>query len=194
MSRPLLIINPGSTSRKYAVAIGEEILFRASFEKTGGGASVTIASDGQSEERTYDSHRFDDTTDYVLQEAADRGILSEDTPLGAVALRIVAPGSYFQRDRLIDEDYVSRLEAAAKDAPLHIKPELHELVHVGDSMTDVPVYGISDSSFHATIPPHARTYAIAKADTEARSSTKRRMYWARSRHGWSSATWAAAPP
>lgn len=167
MSRPSLIINPGSTSRKYAVALDGQIILRASFEKVGDGASVTLLAGGSSEERIYDSHRFDGTTDYVITEAADRGLLTPDNPLGAVGLRIVAPGTYFQANKLIDAGYIARLEAAAKDAPLHIRPELHELAHVRELMKDVPVYGISDSAFHAGLPDVTRRYAIPAADAEA---------------------------
>lgn len=164
MGDAVLLINPGSASRKYAVALGSKIVLRAHFELAGNGAEVTLITDENIEERTFKSTEFSHTTDYVAKEAVTRGIISDQGELAAVGLRIVAPGTFFQEHQLIDDEFFSKLEAAVKDAPLHIKPELDEIKHVRDILPGMPMYGISDSAFHVGIPDKARRYAIPETD------------------------------
>ncbi len=164
---PILIINPGSASRKYALADGPRIVLRGHFERTPEGAEVTFFdADGGEEKRSLGSASSAHTTDHFVEEAVARGLITQARPIAAVGLRIVAPGRYFQEHKLIDADYAERLEAAMKEAPLHIKPELTELAHLREIISRVPVYGISDSAFHAGLPEVARRYAIDARDAE----------------------------
>jgi acetate kinase len=83
-----------------------------------------------------------------------------------IGIRIVAPGTYFNHHRLIDDEYISFLKKSALIAPLHIQNVLLEIERIRKEIPNVPIYGISDSSFHRRLPMYAKRYAIAKKDTE----------------------------
>lgn len=164
MAYPALLINPGSASRKYAIACGPEIVLRAHFERSGDGAKVTLITAGKTEERSFKSAQFSHTTDYVVKEAVTRKLIAGKSELPAAGLRIVAPGTFFQEHRPVDAKFIDKLKAALKDAPLHIKPELAEIGHLQKILPSTALYGVSDSAFHAHIPDKARRYAIPEKD------------------------------
>ena len=55
---------------------------------------------------------------------------------------------------------------ALKKVPLHLGPALEEIKTIRKSFGEkFPIYGVSDSAFHATIPDHGRLYAIPIKDS-----------------------------
>jgi acetate kinase len=95
----------------------------------------------------------------------DQGLLA-DGQLRGIAIRVVAPGAYFLEDHLIDDEFVARLEAAKRHAPLHIAATLDEVTLLKDQFRNVPAYGISDSAFHITKPDYAWNYGIRLEDAD----------------------------
>jgi acetate kinase len=83
-----------------------------------------------------------------------------------VAMRVVAPGAFFQLHRGIDIEYMHHLERARELAPLHVEPIIKEIQYFKNHFPKVPQVAISDSAFHATIPAHARQYAIPAEDAK----------------------------
>lgn len=84
--------------------------------------------------------------------------------IDAIAFRIVAPGSFFQGHRLIDDEYCRLLAAARSRAPLHIDPILAEIQFFRNRFPTNHLFAISDSAFHTTMPDYARAYALPAAD------------------------------
>lgn len=161
MERNYFIINTGSASRKYALYCGNERVFFAHFENEGGDFVATIES-GESVRREIAETDFNHSLEYVLKELARIGKLSDLTKeIAGIGFRIVAPGAYFLEHRVVDEDFLNRLRAGKKDAPLHIAPMLLGLSEVGRLFPAVPIVGVSDSAFHVSLPPQAFTYAIS---------------------------------
>lgn len=82
-----------------------------------------------------------------------------------IAMRVVAPGVFFQTHRVIDEAYMSELERVSMLDPVHIKPVVAEINFFRGHFPNAPQIAISDSAFHSTIPDYARIYAIPARDT-----------------------------
>jgi acetate kinase len=158
----VLISNPGSASRKYAVFEGEESKLRLHFEHEGGSIIYSV-DNGVPEKLTADIGDLSQTASLLPDLLDQNGI----TTLDAIALRIVAPSSYFLQHRHLDEEAVLRLREQQPRAPLHIGASLQELETLQKTWPDLPVLGISDSAFHATKPDYAWNYGIRLEDADA---------------------------
>ena len=162
-----LVINPGSASRKYALAKKGRILLRGHFEVQDGEAVVTFYdARGSKAQQRVSSHAFAKTTDLFIAEAIARGIIASLKDITVVGLRIVAPGTDFQKSKRITPSYIKRLARVARVAPLHINPELKELRHIQKLLPRAARFAISDSAFHVTLPDVARRFTIPEVDAE----------------------------
>lgn len=158
----ILIVNPGSSSRKYALYEGGEILAELHFENEGEAVVCNCKTKICKEilrDKIDDLSDSPDVIDGILKEL---GVLKEDRNIDAIAIRVVAPSEYFIQNRLVDDKFISQLEDAQHKAPLHVSVVLAELKALKSKFT-LPIYAISDSAFHATKPKKAQFYAI---DTE----------------------------
>ena len=166
-----LVTNPGSSSRKYALySQGEfELQQKATIniETSDKGLICTVhigESDGQTQ-----SIAFTDIADSALHvESIMRAasILNESEQLNAIAVRVVAPGSYFMRDHVVDDEFMQQFTAAKALAPIHITNVLHEIELLQKAHPHTKIVGISDSSFHSTKPSYAWNYGIDLHDAD----------------------------
>lgn len=102
----------------------------------------------------------------VHQEERD-GQLGEDKlseQFDCIAFRVVAPGTYFREHRLIGEEFFRQLTMAREKAPLHIDRTFIEIQFFKSRFPNTKMVAISDSAFHATLPDHARLYALPLDD------------------------------
>src|SRR3989344_2920216 len=159
------IVNVGSESRKYALYQGGERLFSAYFEKEDGKLVIELVG-ADSEKKEITSREFESFAEYVVNEFLSRKIIGNKNEISAVGFRVVAPGSYFSIHKIIDGEYLKKLEIAKEQAPLHINPMLAEIKALGQILPSVPVVGVSDSAFHGSMPARARHYGIPKNTAE----------------------------
>lgn len=138
----ILIVNPGSSSRRYAVYEGTKLRGRVHIEQ------------------------LDDVGD-LKSMLVEKQLLAEDEHVAAIGLRVVAPSTYFTEHHLLDEVAVAQLKGLAEFAPLHITATLHELEQLQAVFPGVPVYGVSDSKFHAAKPDVAKYYGLPLDDAKA---------------------------
>lgn len=132
MEQNILILNIGSTSKKYAYWKG--------------GTKIDSLEDENSE--------HDSLSNFIEKNNIPHNAI--------VGIRIVAPGSLFKTDKKIDDNYINALHKSSEIAPLHIEKTISEIDFIKSNYKEMTLYGISDSSFHASIPKVARTYAIPK--------------------------------
>lgn len=78
------------------------------------------------------------------------------------ALRVVAPGFFFQKDQIINQKFIEKLKKAKEIAPLHITSVLEEIKLIRKNFPKAKIVACSDSKFHETMPIYAKTYAIPK--------------------------------
>jgi len=156
----VLVANPGSASRKYALFQGSKRLLKLHFEFEGPQVVCTI--DGGAH-----AHKIQAPISHIAFAASVLGsLLSTYLPdfderrMSSMALRVVAPATFFQRDRQLNPTALSKLTKLQHIAPLHINATIAEYHMLRKFFTKQPIIGISDSSFLKNKPPKAAMYAI----------------------------------
>jgi acetate kinase len=161
-----LIINPGSSSKKFALVKDGRTILTMRFERVGEGVELcTEYNTEQQKCEGVDTGLYASALSHVLETAKNTGLITSETDITQVGVRIVAPGTFFQKHRIVDDDYRQELQARAAAAPLHIPVTLDELLQVEAVLPAALVVGVSDSAFHSTLPTVARTYSIKREDT-----------------------------
>jgi acetate kinase len=155
-----LIANIGSSSKKYAAYMDEREL--GTF--------------------WYEGHEAQGAFARMLDASFSKGLASSTMEYAAVGIRIVAPGTFFQKHAQIDGAYVERLKSLQEEDPLHITPILTEIESIRARLGDIPILGLSDSAFHADLPKAAHLYGLPTEDAE------RADIWRFGYHGFSVAS------
>ena len=163
----VLVINPGSSSRKYALYKDGVCAFEYAFEKTAVGYEVCRRHQG--EQQSCEASSFEGFSSSLLRiaDVTQKYLKAEKCTLKAVAVRIVAPGTDFQTHTVIDDIYISKLRSKATAVPLHVPVVLEEIAKAGELFPDTPLIAVSDSAFHTTMPKKASEYSLPVADAEA---------------------------
>ncbi|MGI0133439.1 MAG: hypothetical protein ACREBW_00570 [Candidatus Micrarchaeaceae archaeon] len=178
----ILVANPGSASRKYALFRGDELLISFHFEYEGGRIICGI----QAKENTWrlnpDIPSVAEAAVTLLPFLREHAIVTSKEQPSCIGLRVVAPTGFFLSDRVLDEAVVRRLQTMHERVPIHIDAVLKEHRALQAIFPDVPVVGVSDSAFHATKPDFAWNYGLPLADSD-RLEIKRFGY-----HGLSAAS------
>ncbi len=138
----VLTINCGSSSLKCALidGAGGAPLFEKRVEKLAAGGLA-------------------DATAQVLDTLA-REVAADKQP-EAVAHRIVHGGAEFTTPARITDEVLARIEQLSALAPLHNPPALAAL-NLARKRLAVPHVAVFDTSFHSTLPPRAREYALPR--------------------------------
>jgi len=141
MEGKYLIVNVGSTSKRYAVYFRNKAVFNIHFKTNSGLPKISD----------------------ILKK---NNVIKNEGEITKIGIRVVSPGIYFQRTRIIDKTYLKMLEQSVAMAPLHIKPTFEEIKKLQKQFPNVKIIGVSDSSFHSTMPEIARLYAIPLSDSK----------------------------
>lgn len=157
----ILITNPGSSSRKYALYKGQNLLCSLHFEFEGKKIVCTLKqADGSKKKLNMKFKTLESTVanlDNILEE---EGYIGGATKLDAILARVAAPGEYFSHDHVVDDECLKELESAKKKAPLHVPVVAGEIEHFMVTFKGTPVLAISDSAFHSDRPELMQAYAI----------------------------------
>lgn len=165
--KPLILVaNPGSSSRKYGLYRGDEPIVRLHFEMEKDKVVCHINSSGDSRKHQLDLESVKDASSRLTGILHKQEFLKAGEKLDAIALRVVAPGSYFLSDKLIDEKFIDALNNSRQNAPLHVDATLAEYQKIVDQFPETKIYGISDSSFHITKAEYAWNYGIKIEDAD----------------------------
>jgi acetate kinase len=155
----ILAINCGSSSLKCSLieAAGGAPLFDARVENVSGARSVMSMNGaaGREIEAPDQAAAMAQVLDALAREVA-----AEMQPQ-AVAHRIVHGGAVFTSPVLITDEVLARIQQLDALAPLHNPPALIAL-RLARTRLPVPQVAVFDSSFHATLPPRAREYALPR--------------------------------
>jgi len=166
MTKKYLIVNTGSTSKKYSFYEEETKIYTAHFETENGEFVVAEKFGDQSLKNLISENEYINAIEYIAASLLEHKLISKKEEVNFSGIRIVAPGDYFLHNKFIDDEYLKMAEGALEKVPLHLASALKEVVDLkkvfGDSHL---VAGVSDSSFHATIPEHAKLYSIPIADS-----------------------------
>ena len=160
MESLILVVNPGSSSRKYALFANGEKRANINFEFEDGKVTGKVEYNGQKYPAAYDDADLSEVCRYVLPLIHQYKIISDTDNLAAIGIRVVAPVMRFTKDELITDEVESALEAIQQKAPLHITTALAEIKQIKDHFPGTPLIAISDTAFHSTKQEYAWYYGI----------------------------------
>ena len=164
-NKVILSANPGSQSRKYALYRGGQLLVSMHFETEKSSKLVNIVVPGDSSRQKVTTQEYKQPLSFFLIWAISNDIIKNDSEIDAAGLRIVSPGTYFQKNRVLDQNFLDKLAAQQNKAPIHITAALREAKDLMKSLPHSLLIAVSDSTFHDSMNVNAREYAIAIADT-----------------------------
>jgi acetate kinase len=167
MATPLILVaNPGSASRKYALFEGARLRASLHFEHADGRIICTILTDDTQKEVPVKLGELAKAPSLLAHLLHDHQVLANDEKIHRIGLRIVAPSSYFLEHRELDNEAAEALKAMHARAPLHVAATLQELEALREQFKDTPIIGASDSAFHKTKPDYAWNYGIPLEDAD----------------------------
>ncbi len=160
MDSLILVSNPGTSSRKYALYKKGVQRVKIHFEYERLQIKCHIISVKINETRICDINSIEDSIKLVEPILRELNLVSEKDIIVRVGLRIVAPSEYFLQNRLIDDEALKQLKILKSRAPLHITASINELNAIRSHFGSLDVIGVSDSSFHVTKPDFAWNYGV----------------------------------
>jgi len=159
MGEKVLVINTGSTSHKYAVYDNSRLILSFHFETNGDKFILNSISEKGKEVEEIPGDIFFSSLKYVREN-------TRDIKIDYIVVRVVAPGIFFSKDRIFDEEYLSKLKKIESRDPLHISPTIELYKNIVSIFTGIKVIGISDSSFHFDENRELKIYPLPYEDTE----------------------------
>jgi acetate kinase len=153
----ILALNSGSSSIKCALIDSETQarLAEINVEQIGGQDSRLVYA---GETRPLSVPTYEAATQVIL----DTIRRSTHDRIDAVAHRIVHGGS-FTEPVIVDSKVLDTIDELSALAPLHNPPALAVLKAAQAAFANVPHVAVFDTSFHRTLPPRAREYALPRA-------------------------------
>ena len=139
--RPVLVLNAGSSSLKYAVVRPDT------------GATLL----GGHLERL-DTGQITGALERVVDELSSAGI--DQASLAAIGHRVVHGGTRFVAATRVDDAVVAALEELVAMAPLHNPPAIAGVRAAGRAYPGLAQVAVFDTAFFADLPSTASTYAL----------------------------------
>ncbi len=162
-----LVINPGSSSKKYALYQNGQLLLEMSFEGGNSGYEVCTEKEGTRQVCESITHADFQIAFARVSQAVKEHLATIGAALTTISVRLVAPGTVFQRHTVIDDAFLTLLRNKELTAPLHIPIILKEIQSSKEHFPNVPIIAASDSAFHATLPFVAREFSLQREDALA---------------------------
>jgi acetate kinase len=157
----IFTLNPGSSSRKYALFDGPLCLLAINFEFEDGKITCKTSSfRGRVEKTTTDLTDLDSALYAAFHKVSENFFDMYPNELATFAVRVVAPGDYFTKDHIVDDEFLAKLKKAEKFSPLHVPIVINELEIVRKLYPAAKILAVSDSAFHNTMPPFIKYYPI----------------------------------
>ncbi|EPH06185.1 acetate kinase [Propionibacterium sp. oral taxon 192 str. F0372] len=178
MSKPILVLNCGSSSIKYQMidTDTEEVLAKGLVQRIATGTTGTIdhevlGADGG------EYHADRDLPDHEIALSGVFELFNQHGPdlsaTVAVAHRTVHGGDKFSAPTLLTDEVLDTLVELSPLAPLHNPAGISGIRAARKLLADVPHVGIFDTAFFVNMPAEAYTYAV---DTDVAAKTSLRKY------------------
>lgn len=159
-----LVSNPGSASRKYAVYHGTELLAQVHFELINNKVYYSTSLNDNPVKLNVSHLAFVSTELIRILKQIVPDFSEQD--IGYVALRVVAPSSFFQEDHIVTDSVINKLQKLEPIAPLHIQATLSEYILLKKTFGKAKFIGISDSQALSKKPDQSLYYAIPFSDSQ----------------------------
>lgn len=165
MTAKVLVVNSGSSSIKYQlIELPAGIpIARGSVERIGEPEGrVTHHGPDRIEDRAEPVADHAAGMRAMLDSFASAGPDLSTVELAAVGHRVVHGGERFTAPTLITDEVCEVIAELSSLAPLHNPANLRGIEVAREVFPDVPHVAVFDTAFHATLPPHAYTYAVPR--------------------------------
>ncbi len=162
-----LVVNPGSSSKKYALYKNGEPVLEMHFEETNTGFEVCAQRSGTQQTCSAINEQDFSSAFTKMAEMVAAYLAEATVTLDTVVVRIVSPGTFFQTHRIIDDEFIRLLRTKESAVPLHIPAILREIQYIKQTFGAVTLVGASDSALHGQMPARAREFSIDTVDAAA---------------------------
>nr|AQS29889.1 hypothetical protein [uncultured bacterium] len=164
----ILIVNVGSTSLKFKVFKfpEETILASGRLEKIGRTECpiTLVGRSGKKRESTANLPDYGAAIDTIIADllSPEEGILNYLEELAAVGFKTVHAGplSLGEGAKFLTLDVLQAMEDFSFVAMAHNPPYLKAIRTFTDKLPGIPMVGLFEPAFHATMPPKAYTYSV----------------------------------
>lgn len=156
MNNPILILNCGSSSIKYALISDDNPTCISGLAENLGLASARIKHtdiQGKKSEYNLPNARHQEALKFLLD------LVKEYQPI-AVGHRVVHGGREFSTAVKVDNHVLEEVKRLAKLAPLHNPAHALGIEAILQIYPELPQVVVFDTAFHSTMPPKAYRYAI----------------------------------
>ena len=168
MTRPVLLLNCGSSSIKYQLidADSEQVLATGLVQKVGDSSPGTLDHETGGQE----FHREEPLPDHKAALRIVVEMFNEHGPsldqVIAVGHRTVHGGAEFKQPTRLNADVVETLKSLYGLAPLHNPPGVAGIEAALEVLPEVPHVAIFDTAFFSGLPAEAYTYAVDAATAD----------------------------
>ena len=124
----ILVANPGSSSRKYAL-YDDTLQLRAELhiETVGERLAATLHHHQTTTNVPLEYSDLAESASHLTTIFRYHHSIEENETIATIGLRIVAPSSYFMSDHIINDEVAAKLQEVREHAPLHVDASLEEL-------------------------------------------------------------------
>ena len=154
-----LVVNPGSSTKKYAFYKNEACVVTVSLAKVAGVIEMEVQYDTKKEKTLVSEEEFVSSLKTTLHYLEEKDIV-DISFLKAIGVRTVLPGKKFQSHQIVDQALLKYISSHSYLAPLHVPPLLEELRAVQSIFPEVTTVAVSDSAFHSSLPESSYRYSI----------------------------------
>lgn len=163
----ILVLNCGSSSLKYKVFDGKEVIAQGGVEKIGLADSFLklTAPNGEKVVVAHDMPEHTSAVKFVFEEHLlnpKYGILKSLEEIEAVGHRVLHGAMKVTKSCLVTDEVIEVIKECAVLGPLHNPANLKGIMAVKDVIPAVPQVAVFDTAFHQTMPKKAYMYAIPK--------------------------------
>ncbi len=163
----ILVLNCGSSSLKYKVFDGKEVIAQGGVEKIGLPDSF-LKLTAPNGEKVVVEHNMPEHTaavefvfaEHLLNEKY--GVLKSADEIQAVGHRVLHGAMKVTKSSLVTDELIEIVKECSVLGPLHNPANLKGIMAVKALMPNVPQVAVFDTAFHQTMPPKAYMYAIPK--------------------------------
>ena len=168
MSRPVLVLNAGSSSLKYQLRDPHSAAPIAGglIERIGGADARAVHHGGDGAEY---SGQIADTAaalDVMQRLFTQAGQPLSAGELRAIGQRVVHGGPVFDAPVLVNDDVLQQIRDLSELAPLHNPANVSGIEQAARAFPGVPQVAVFDTAFFASLPAVAATYALDREVAE----------------------------
>lgn len=159
MNNPILVLNCGSSSIKYALISEDGESRIEGLAESLGNPDARIkhkSLDGNKTEVQIAGGQHSDALKVILGD-----LIKDYTPV-AVGHRVVHGGDKFKSATKITPEVLATIEELSSLAPLHNPANAEGIKAINELFPNLPQVAIFDTAFHQSMPAHAYRYAIPK--------------------------------